>query len=110
MGTPKITQLAVLAVSLAAAFLMPVTPSRGDICSAIREDHCTVRPQEQAISIVKRDLRGKKYAKSVARLIGRPICARIVNTFAYSPVRPQLRGWQMKLRTGGWRPLYSCRL
>jgi hypothetical protein len=110
MGTPRLTHLAVLAVTLATAFVLPAAPSLGDICSAIREDHCTVRPQEQAISIVKRDLRGKKYAKSVGRLVGRPICARIVNTFAYSPVRSQLRGWQMKLRTGGWRPLYSCRL
>ena len=111
MGIPRVACLAVLVPSLTFAFL--ATPSSAaqlsqGICTVIKEDHCVVDGREQAISIVKKDLRGKKYAKSAARLIGRPICNRIVNKFAFSPVGPVLKnGWQMKLRDGR-RGLYAC--
>jgi hypothetical protein len=116
MVNSRIACLAVLVAAVPIALLTTSALSETasvspGICVSIREDHCTVNGRTQEISIVKRDLRGKKYAKSVSRLIGRPICGRIVNTFAFSPVRTQLRGWQMKLRDGGrWKALYSCRL
>jgi hypothetical protein len=105
------------AVLLVIAIVLPATPAAGNattvsqgICTSIREEHCAVEARKRAISIVKRDLNGKKYAKAVARLIGRPICKRIVNKFTYSSVGPLLNGWQMTLKDGGRNPLYSCNL
>jgi hypothetical protein len=111
MAIPKVACLVALVPCLAFAPALPAisSPSQG-ICTSIREEYCVVDAREQAISIVKKDLRGKKHAKSVARLIGRPICNRIVNKFAFSPVGHMLNGWQMKLRDGRRKPLYSCRL
>jgi hypothetical protein len=95
----------------AVPFAAEITTVPQGVCKTINEENCRVVAHKQAISIVKEDLRGKKYAKSVARLIGRPICGRIVNKFAFTPLRPVLIGWQMKLKDRrGTRALYSCRL
>jgi len=81
------------------------------ICATISEENCTINAGTRTIAIVKRDLKGKKNAKAVAKLIGRPICNRIVNTFIFTPLRPSLSEWQMTLqdRRHG-NPLYACML
>ena len=81
------------------------------ICATISEENCTINARRRTIAIVKNDLKGKKNAKAVAKLIGRPICNRIVNTFIFTPLRPRLNDWQMTLqdRRHG-NPLYACML
>jgi hypothetical protein len=117
MGNPRVACLAVLVASLPIASALLATPAPGDtapvsqgICAPIREEHCTVDARKRAIVIVKKDLRDPKNPKAVGRLIGRPICNRIVNKFAFSPVRPLLNGWQMTVKDSGRNPLYSCKL
>ena len=116
MDTAFKTRLVGYVILLVVAVL-PATPVIGEtisvsqgICTTIKEEHCRVEARTRAIAIVKRDLRGKKYAKAVARLIGRPICHRIFNKVIFTPIGPLLNGWQMKLKDSGTHALYSCEL
>ncbi|MFL5258741.1 MAG: hypothetical protein ACJ8AS_03240 [Hyphomicrobiales bacterium] len=116
MGISRLACLAAFA-SMPIAFALQVTPAPGEttrvsqsICKSIGEEHCRVDALKREISIEKRYLKGKKNARAVANLIGRPICHRIVDKFTYSPVRPLLRGWRMTLKAGGRGTLYACKL
>jgi hypothetical protein len=116
MGNSRAACLAVLG-SIPIVLALQVTPAPGEttrvshsICQSIGEEHCTVDALKREISIEKRYLKGKKNARAVANLIGRPICHRIVDKFTYSPVRPLLRGWRMTLKAGSRSTLYVCKL
>jgi hypothetical protein len=109
IGYAALVIIAIVISAVPAAAEITTVPQ--GVCKTINEENCRVVAHKQTIAIVKEHLRGKKYAKSVARLIGRPICGRIVNKFAFTPLRPVLIGWQMKLKDRrGTSPLYSCRL
>jgi hypothetical protein len=79
-GSSRLAGLAVFA-SIPIAFALQATPAPGDtagvsqsICKSIGEQHCRVDALKREISIEKRHLKGKKNARAVANLIGRPIC------------------------------------